>query len=306
MENRTGVYDPVSRTAYVQSGAGERATALHELVHALQDQHFDLRRAARASPAAATASLAAAGARSRGTRRSSPAVLVARSLSAHGEPQPDALPRARSAASRPRVGLRFAANLRNLGGNAARVLGSLRRFPATTEQVFHLDKFLERERPLPIVLPGRARPDCELAGDGTFGELDVRALLAVFGVPRLDHAGDGLGRRPHRDLPRLPAARPWRSRSTGTPERDAQSSGRDAVTRYVNEAFDAATRRDPRAPTACRRHGLLAASAARGDRVRPQRLRAPRSSSRSRRRAGRRRAHAALARRARPSDRPSL
>ena len=49
------------RTAYVQSGAGERAAALHELVHALQDQHFDLRRTTRL-PGGSDARIAAAAA----------------------------------------------------------------------------------------------------------------------------------------------------------------------------------------------------------------------------------------------------
>ncbi len=38
------LYDPVARKAYVQAGKDERDAILHELVHALQDQHFDLRR----------------------------------------------------------------------------------------------------------------------------------------------------------------------------------------------------------------------------------------------------------------------
>ena len=69
---------------------------------------------------------------------------------------------------------------------------ALRRFPATTEQVFHLDKFLQRERAVPIVLPD-AVEDLQLGSTGTFGELDVRALLAVFGVPGLDAAATGWG-----------------------------------------------------------------------------------------------------------------
>ncbi len=69
---------------------------------------------------------------------------------------------------------------------------ALRRFPATTEQVFHLDKFLQRERALPIVLPAEVE-GLRLGSTGTFGELDVRALLAVFGVPGLDAAAAGWG-----------------------------------------------------------------------------------------------------------------
>ena len=89
------------------------------------------------------------------------------------------------------VGRRLAADLRNLGGTPA-LRTALRRFPATTEQVFHLDKFLQRERAEPIVLPDRVE-DLQLRSTGTFGELDVRALLAVFGVAGLDAAAAGWG-----------------------------------------------------------------------------------------------------------------
>jgi hypothetical protein len=89
------------------------------------------------------------------------------------------------------VGLRFATDLHNLGGTPA-VRSALRRFPATTEQVFHIDKFLEREPASKVLLPARAG-GMRLASTGSFGELDVRALLAVFGVARLDAAAAGWG-----------------------------------------------------------------------------------------------------------------
>jgi hypothetical protein len=89
------------------------------------------------------------------------------------------------------VGLRFEADVRNLGGTTA-AIDSLRRFPATSEQVFHLDKYLQREPAVAIVLPVRAA-GLTLARQGTFGELEVRALLAVFGVAGLDRIGAGWG-----------------------------------------------------------------------------------------------------------------
>ena len=144
------------------------------------------------------------------------------------------------------VGLRFAADLRNLGGTKA-VLESLRRFPATSEQLFHLDKYLERERAVPIVLPVSAG-GATLAGDGTFGELDVRALLAVFGVPRLDRAATGWGGGRtavyHGTAGDAVAiALDWDT------DRDA-AEWADAVAAYVDEAFDKATPGPP-APTSC-------------------------------------------------------
>ena len=99
------------------------------------------------------------------------------------------------------VGLRFAATLQNLGGRRA-VATALARRPESTEQIFHIDKFLERERPvrrspLPVEAAGLRRVSV-----GSFGELDVRTLLAVVGAPAVDATGIGLGRRPDRDLPR--------------------------------------------------------------------------------------------------------
>ena len=76
-----------------------------------------------------------------------------------------------------------------------------------------------------------------LARDGTFGELDVRALLAVFGVPRLDHVGTGWGggrtaiyRRAGSEVVAL--ALDWDT------ELDALEWA-EAIASYVNEAFDA-------------------------------------------------------------------
>jgi hypothetical protein len=229
-ENGTGLYDPTSRTAYVQSGASQRATALHELVHALQDQHFDLRRMARLSNSDARVAATAA-------------------IEGHAGLVTEVLPHKTTSASPTdkltrfldlergfaySVGLRFSSELRNLGGRNA-LLGSLKQFPATSEQIFHMDKYLERERAIPIVLPVDAA-GLKLSGDSSFGELDVRALLAVFDVPRLDTVGSGWGggrtavyRGAAGDA--VVIALDWDT------ERDA-AEWEEAVATYVNEAFD--------------------------------------------------------------------
>jgi hypothetical protein len=187
LEDPMGVYDPASRTAYVRAGAGERTAALHAIVHALQDQHADLGRlqrlpgndarlAALASvegyAALATQALAHAHRASQGGTRLRRFVAMK-----HGFVSS--------------VGLRFTADLRYLGGSKV-AIDSLRRLPVTTEQVFHLDKYLERERAVPISLPSELG-GLRLAASGTFGELDVRALLAAFGVQRRDRAATGWG-----------------------------------------------------------------------------------------------------------------
>jgi hypothetical protein len=233
-ENSSGLYDPGTRTAYVRRSSGENASALHEIVHALQDQHYDLRRAYKL-PGGSDA-MSAAMAAIEGHAALVTDVLVPRSTASHGGAKLTRFVRLQRGFAYD-VGLRFAAELRNLGGNAA-VRGSLRRFPETTEQVFHLDKYLERERAVPIVLPVDAAGST-LWKASTFGELDVRALLAVFGVPRLDHAGAGWGggrtavyRHPGGDS--VAVALDWDT------ERDALE-WLEAVIIYVNEAFDAST-----------------------------------------------------------------
>ena len=87
------------------------------------------------------------------------------------------------------VGLRFAATLQNLGGRRA-VATSLTRRPESTEQIFHIDKFLERERPVAVPLPAEAA-GLTRTSVGSFGELDVRTLLAVVGAPAVDATGSG-------------------------------------------------------------------------------------------------------------------
>ena len=237
------LYDPLTRKVYVARGRATRAAMLQQLVNALQDQSYDLGRL-RALSGSRDARLAAAAA------VAGHASLVAqlpspRVSSSHGGPRLDRFLELENGFPTT-VGLRFAVNLRNLGGNTA-VFGALRRFPETTEQIFHVDKFLGRERAVPIVLPVNAA-GLTLGGDDTFGELDVRALLAVFGVPRLDHVGEGWGggrSAIYRSGPREAAvlALDWDS------ARDAQQWA-EAVQVYVNEAFDT-DRPGPPEPTPC-------------------------------------------------------
>jgi len=229
------LYDPLTRKVYVSRGRAPRAAILQQLVNALQDQSFGLARL-RALAGSRDARLAASAA------VTGYASLVARlpASSLHGGSR---LVRFLELENRfpATVGLRFAADVRNLGGNNA-VFGALRRFPATTEQVFHVDKFLEREPAVRIVLPVDAA-GLTLSGDDTFGELDVRALLAVFAVPRLDRAGEGWGggrSALYRSGPRIAAvlALDWDS------ELDAYQWA-EAVRSYVDQAFD------PAVPTPC-------------------------------------------------------
>ena len=240
---RTAMYDPVSRRIFVPTAKPARQPLLGEFVRALQDQHFGLRRPA-VRPGSRDESIATIAALE-GHVALVAGVPATRSVSGHGGPLLTRFLELQRGFTT-FVGRRFALNLRNLGGNPA-IFAALRRLPSSTEQIFHLDKFLERERALPIVLPVDAA-GLRLAADNSFGELDVRALLAVFDVPRLDHAGSGWGggrtaiyRGAGREA--VAVALDWDT------ELDAQQWA-EAAALYVNEAFDADAPALP-APTTC-------------------------------------------------------
>jgi hypothetical protein len=228
-----GLYDPVTRTLYVRKGADVRQAVLHELVHALQDQTFNLRRLSDLRRGRRDAGLAAAAAVEGSATLATD--LGPRTLASHGGSHVR-LFLGLEAQFPYTTGVRFASTLRNLGGDTA-VYGSLRRFPETTEQIFHVDAFLTRESPAQIALPDVAA-GMTLDRADTWGELDVRALLAVFQVPRLDHVGEGWsgGRTAvYRDVAgerTVALALDWEN------ENDALQ-WREAVYTYVNEAFDA-------------------------------------------------------------------
>ncbi len=239
-----GLYDPAQRTVYVRLGPTERPALLHELVHALQDQAFglgrlaDLRRGNRdAANAAAAAVEGDAAFATQVLRGRSLALAPARASASHGGPK-IAVFLGLEHQFPYTTGLRFVASLHNLGGNPA-VFGALRRFPETTEQIFHIDAFLAREQALTVVLPPVAA-GFALSRSDSFGELDVRALLAVFRVPRLDHAGDGWGGgRTALYLDGTGRRAPVVALDWDTPL-DAEQWD-EAVLTYVNEAFDADT-----------------------------------------------------------------
>jgi hypothetical protein len=239
VEGVRGLYDPVKRTLYVRKGVDVRETVLHELVHALQDQTFNLRRLSELGRGRRDAGLAAAAAVEGSATLATDLgrSMSTRTLASHGGSHAR-LFLGLEAAFPYTTGARFASTLKNLGGQSA-VYGSLRRFPETTEQIFHVDAFLAREAPASVTLPDVAG-GMTLDRTDTWGELDLRALLAVFQVPRLDHVGEGWagGRTAvYRDVTgeqTVALALDWES------ETDALQ-WREAVYTYVNEAFDADT-----------------------------------------------------------------
>ncbi len=100
------------------------------------------------------------------------------------------------------------------------------------------------ESALPIELP--AEPEgWQLVHDDTFGELDVRALLAVFGVPGLNAAAAGWGGG-RSALYRGPAGEAVALRLDWDTEADAQQWA-DAAAAYVHAAFGAPSTSTPTA-----------------------------------------------------------
>lgn len=241
-----GLYDPLSRTIWARRAATPelKKTVVHELTHSLQDQTFDLKRVAslrRGSRDAAAASSAA----TEGSASFFTDVLGNGRIMASRTPQSSQL---NFTGSRGRLfielvsafpyttGLRFAAGLQNVGGKPA-IYSALRRLPETTEQIFHLDAFLAHERALPLELP-TSPAGYELVREDTFGELDVRALLAVFAVPRLDKVGTGWGAGSSALFRGADGSQVMTLRLDWDADIDAREWS-EAVTTYVNEAFDA-------------------------------------------------------------------
>lgn len=207
--------------------AAGRRTVINELVRALIDQNYRLRRIVGLRARDRDRWLAARGivdgtaALASGLR---PAPLRGTPLDRFSRLEAD---------TGPGPGRALAAELRYLGGRAA-LRSALRTFPQTTEQLLHVDKFLERERALTVQLPAHAGA-AALAASETFGELDVRNLLQAFGVPSAAAAaaGWGGGRLALYDGVAVLVLR-WDS-----PEDAAEWQA--AVPRYVAAAFPGAT-----------------------------------------------------------------
>lgn len=158
-------YDVARHRLFVQRTPrpGRRAL-LHEYVRALIDQNFQLSRVAKL--------------RTRDQDRWEAAQGMV-----------DGVASLTSGLSEP--GGPLAAQLRYLGGRNA-LVGALHTFPETTEQLLHVDKFLERERALTVRLPATAA-GVQLTSSQTFGELDTRTLLQTFAVPGAAAAAAGWG-----------------------------------------------------------------------------------------------------------------
>jgi hypothetical protein len=227
-------YDPAARRLLLRrTPTAQRTRIVNELVRALIDQSFNLRQ------------LNGLRARDRDRALAAKAIVDGTAALAsgvgtspvHGTP----LERFLQLESGLGTGKALAKELRYLGGSQA-VGSALRSFPQTTEQLLHIDKFLERERALVVRLPTRIE-DWKLSASETFGELDVRSLLLAFGIPNAvaTAAGWGGGRI---GLYVSPTGDTTAALSLEWDTIDDAAQWRDAVPPYVEAAFPAAAARD--------------------------------------------------------------
>ena len=229
-------YDPALRKLLLR-GAHPPAQArlINEFVRGLVDQNFGLQRISGLRSRDRDAALAAQG------------IVEGTAALASGvrAPAPRGTPLERflelEATTGPGPGRALAAKLRYLGGLRA-LATALRTFPQTTEQLLHIDKFLERERALPVRLPssiGTAR----LSASETFGELDVRNLLHAHRIPNanLVAAGWGGGRVA---LYRSPAGEYTAALDLRWDSVADAEEWRETVPRFIASAFGLTTGRD--------------------------------------------------------------
>jgi hypothetical protein len=178
-------YDAVARKLRLRRSAPKQRYVLHELVRALVDQNFNLRRLRGLRSSDRDKSIAA-----RAIVEGTAALASGlRAGAVGGAPLDRFLKIEREAGLG--LGRALASELHYLGGRNA-VASALRTFPQTTEQLLHIDKFLEREAALTIRLPVRIGA-ATLSASETFGELDVRALLRAFNLPNAAAAAAGWG-----------------------------------------------------------------------------------------------------------------
>lgn len=191
-----GFYDPKQKTFFVGGDlAGEEAdvTLWHELVHALQDQHYDLSHVTDWQPDLGD-SQAAIHALAEGDATSAMLDAMLKPRGATALEVPQGLMRAQTvlggaALTAPPVlvrsllapyvdGLAFTNALRRRGGFAA-VDEAWRAPPVSTEQLLHTEKFLAHEPPVVVPLPPPPpnNPELHERFHDVMGEQSLRVLL---------------------------------------------------------------------------------------------------------------------------------
>jgi hypothetical protein len=275
-----GFYEPKDKTMYLAGDLGEverGATLAHELVHALQDQHYDLARHVKYRDDA-TDEQSAVHALAEGDATSAmlDQILAQRGLRATdvseeliGAEARGSMELAADAAGVPGIvkrsvvapyvdGIVFVHWFRRRGGWAG-VDSVWRNLPVSTEQILHPEKLVAGERPevVPVPAPAKQGPATLLYRD-VLGEQSVRLLFEEW-MPRksaLTAASDWAGDRAaiYRDGGRIAVA--WRVRFDHEP-----------AARRGLEAFARGVLRQPGAAADLFVSAEEASKAIRGDRI---------------------------------------
>lgn len=191
-----GFYDPKRKTFFVSgdlSGDEADVTLWHELVHALQDQHYDLSHLTEFQPDAGDR-LAAVHALAEGDATSTMLDAMLKPRGSTALDVPEGLLQAQTVqgsavVSAPPIlvrsllapyvdGLAFANHLRRQGGFAA-VDSAWAAPPQSTEQLLHPEKFSAREPPLVVPVPSAPphAPQLKERFHDVMGEQTVRLFL---------------------------------------------------------------------------------------------------------------------------------
>lgn len=226
-------YDPAGRKLLLRRAPTPvRARVVNELVRALVDQNFNLRRLVGLRLRHRDRAIAATGI----VNGTAALVSGVGTSTVRGTP----LERFLQFESGLAEGKALARELRYVGGSRA-LESALRTFPQTTEQLLHIDKFLERERALAVRLPTRVG-DWKLSASETFGELDVRSLLRTFGLPNSVAIAEGWGGG-LLGLYLSPSGELTATLSLQWDTIDDAAEWADAVPEYVGSAFPGASAR---------------------------------------------------------------
>ena len=191
-----GFYEPHEKTMFLGGdlrGQELDATLWHELVHALQDQHYGLGKLLGWSDDAGDWQ-GAVHALAEGDATSAMVDALFADKGVHAPDLPDSVLDLQGALSAGTVlnvppivkrsvvapymdGLTFVNALRRRGGWPA-VAAAWQRLPASTEQILHLDKYDAREAPEPLgALPPRALGPTQVTYSDVYGEETLRILF---------------------------------------------------------------------------------------------------------------------------------
>ena len=201
-----GFYEPHEKTMFLGAdlrGQELDATLWHELVHALQDQHYGLEKLLGWSDDAGDWQAAVHGlAEGDATSAMIDALYAGRGM--HAPDLPDSVMDLQSALTTGSVqqvpaiikrsvvapyvdGLSFVNALRRRGGWSA-VASAWRRLPASTEQLLHLDKYDAKELPEPIpALASSVTGPKQATYSDIYGEENLRVLFEEWMPARAAH-----------------------------------------------------------------------------------------------------------------------